>query len=72
MSKVTYYTLEQIRQKGLDALNEALGPVDAARFIRMFDRGSGDYTSEKEKLCAGISIDDIVADIQKRNQCQNF
>lgn len=72
MSKITYYTPEQIRKKGLDALNEALGPVDAARFIRLFDKGSGDYTAEKENMCADLAIDDIVADMQKRKLCQNF
>jgi len=37
-------TIARIQSEGYDALVKALGPEDAARFIRSYDHGSGDYT----------------------------
>ena len=34
----------QIRQLGIQALTETLGPVGMVRFLQQFDTGSGDYT----------------------------
>ena len=39
--------LIEIRKIGLQALNEALGPVGMVRFIQQFENGYGDYTKEK-------------------------
>lgn len=39
-------TLNEI---GIDALSKALSPVDVARFLRLYDKGSGDYTEEREQ-----------------------
>lgn len=42
-------TLEEIRNMGLDALNERLGAVGAVRFIQQMETGWGDYTAEREQ-----------------------
>jgi len=42
-------TIAQIQSEGYDALVKALGPEDAARFIRSYDSWSGDYTKERKK-----------------------
>jgi hypothetical protein len=39
--------LVEIREIGLRALKEALGPVGMVRFIQQYENGSGDYTEEK-------------------------
>ena len=39
--------LAEIRKTGLQALNEALGPVGMVRFIQQFENGHGNYTKEK-------------------------
>jgi len=39
--------LKEVRKVGLQALNEALGPVGMVRFIQQYENGSGDYTMEK-------------------------
>jgi hypothetical protein len=39
--------LREVRKMGLQALNEALGPVGMIRFIQQYETGSGDYTEEK-------------------------
>ena len=40
-------TLAQIHQKGLEVLFRELGPVDAVRFLHLYDKGHGDYTKER-------------------------
>ena len=48
---VTVKDLEKIRQEGLKALRERLGPVGMIKFIQMYSDGEGDYTEERrEKL----------------------
>ena len=37
----------QIRTLGIEALKNALGVVDAARFMQQYDTGYGNYTQEK-------------------------
>ena len=61
-------TPTQIREKGLDALVKALGPVDMARFLQQFELGSGDYTRDREEWLGDISVDDVVAEIKSRRE----
>ena len=58
--------LSVIRERGFDALVKELGATGMAIFIRLFENGSGDYTEEREATQKDVSIDDIVASIQKR------
>ncbi len=39
-------TLEEIRQKGLEALRKELGRADMIRFLQQFESGSGNYAQE--------------------------
>jgi hypothetical protein len=39
--------LVEIRKKGLQALEEALGPIGTVRFFQQYEDGYGDYTKEK-------------------------
>jgi len=48
-----------LRQKGLKALAEALGPIGMARFFQQYGLGAGDYTAERETLLAGITMEDF-------------
>jgi hypothetical protein len=54
-----------VRKLGLEALNNALGPIGAVYFMRQFDAGSGDYTAERDELLAGISMEDVLDDVRK-------
>jgi hypothetical protein len=40
----------ELRQAGFRALADALGWVNAVRFIRQYDAGEGDYTDERQAL----------------------
>jgi len=48
----------EVRQLGLEALREALGPIGMVRFIQQFETGTGDYTKEKYSQ-EDLSLDEI-------------
>lgn len=56
----------ELTRKGFKALVDALGYVDAVKFIRQFDQGSGDYTQERHQWLDQLTADEILADIKKR------
>lgn len=53
-----------LNEIGMEALSKVLSPVDVARFLRLYDKGSGDYTEERELELDGFSMSDIRADIE--------
>ena len=61
-------------RKSLDELNvqawrrlvDHLGVVDALRFLGQFDMGSGDYATDRDAWQAGLTVEQIVADIKRR------
>ena len=63
--KVNVYNFGELRQKGIDALTEALGPVGMAYFFRQFEQGHGDYTAERETLLAGVTMEDFEAYVKR-------
>lgn len=58
----------QIRQLGIEALTQALGPVGMVRFLQQFDTGSGNYTRDRDELLGEPNIEDIFAQIKERQQ----
>ncbi len=58
----------QIRQLGIEALTQALGPVGMVRFLQQFDTGSGDYTRDRDELLGDSTVEDIFAQIKERRQ----
>ena len=56
----------ELYKKGFKALVDALGYVEAIRFLKLFDNGSGDYTKERHQWLAQMSLDEIWTDIQQR------
>ena len=48
----------EIRNAGIKALQDALGPVGMVKFMQQYDMGYGDYTKEKQKQ-PDISLDEI-------------
>ena len=48
----------EIRNAGLKALQEALGPVGMVKFMQQYDTGYGDYTKEKQEQ-PNISLEEI-------------
>lgn len=64
-SKTDVISTEEIRRIGIEALAEALGPLDAVRFLQSFDLGRGDYTKERSHVL-GLTLDEIFTAIEKR------
>lgn len=58
----------ELNRKGFQSLVNNLGYVDAVRFIHQFDNGSGDYTNERYQWLDKLSQEDILADINQRQE----
>lgn len=56
----------ELNQKGFRALVDTLGYADAVRFLKQFDKGTGNYTEERKQWLDDLSLDDIWADLQQR------
>ncbi len=54
----------ELHRKGFKALVDTLGYVDAVKFIRQFDQGSGNHTEERHQWQDKLTMEDIIADIQ--------
>jgi hypothetical protein len=52
-------TETELRQDGLRALIDALGPVEAERFITLILREPFDYTAWQKQLWPEMSVDEI-------------
>ena len=61
-------TLDQIRQKGLEALRRELGAAGMIRFLQQFETGSGDYARERHAWVDRTSLDDLRAAAGKKRR----
>ena len=61
-------TLAQINHEAVSILCRHLGVADTLRFISQFTNGYGDYTEERHELFADLTLDEIVADIEKNRE----
>jgi hypothetical protein len=61
---IDYRNPNAIRKMGIEALTKELGPVGMAYFIQQFDRGEGDYTSERERLLSGITMEEVWGELE--------
>lgn len=64
--------IAELNQHATNVLIKEIGVVDTLRFLSQFRVGTGDYTAERHKLFEGMSIDDIIREIQtyKANSSQ--
>jgi hypothetical protein len=49
----------ELRVIGIDALNKALGPAEALRFLALFHREPTDYVDVSKKLYETQSVEEI-------------
>jgi hypothetical protein len=56
--------LAEVTQRAIEILCRELGAADTARFINQFTNGHGDYTSERDALFGGVTLDQMIADIK--------
>ena len=57
--------LAQITAEAMKILYREIGIVDTLRFINQYTAGYGDYTSQREELFAGMTLDRIVSEIKQ-------
>lgn len=57
--------LNEIRQLGLEALLEKLGPVGMVRFLQQFETGHGDYTSDRGQWLVETDLDALLKKSQQ-------
>lgn len=57
--------LAEVTQEAIRVLIQELGPVDTVRFVNQFTVGYGNYTEERERLFAGMTLDEIVSEIKR-------
>ena len=58
----------ELRAAGYKALNAALGPLGMARFLRQFEVGRGDYTSERRQWLRDASVSTVATRIRARKK----
>ena len=61
----------ELRERGFRALAEALGWVNAVRFLREYDPGSGNYTEERASLLPDHSLEVLTDEIARIQEHQS-
>ena len=59
-------TLDEIRQVGVAALVEVLGPAGAVRFLQQFDTGKGDYTDARQQILGNPTVDELIRELESQ------
>ncbi len=58
--------LAEITAEALRVLYREIGIVNTVRFVGQFTTGYGNYTLERDRIFADMTLDDIVTDIRRR------
>lgn len=61
----------KILDRGYKALVDALGVIDAIRFLQHFSPGYGDYTKERHQWLDKLSLNDIFTEMQKYKEADD-
>jgi hypothetical protein len=60
----------ELRHRGFQALTEALGWVNAVRFLRQYDPGAGNYTEERRTLLPDWDASTLVQEARKLQEAR--
>ena len=61
-------TDKQFEMYALGILKRELGLDGLARFLRVYRSGSGDYTRDRHRWLEGITIQEIMAEVERNSQ----
>jgi len=53
----------ELQKKGLEALTKDLGISGAIQFLKLYDKGSGDWTKERYNIIPDLSVESIADEI---------
>jgi len=59
---------EDFERHALAILQRELGLDGLARFLRLYRSGSGDYTRARHNWLEGATIQDVMAEVERRNK----
>lgn len=65
MTEPRMQTKGELLRAQSEALMRELGPAEYIRYIQRTRPGKGDYTAERHKLLAGITLADIMAELER-------
>ena len=63
-------TLSEVNHQAIRLLAEHIGIADTFRFVNQFTSGHGNYTEERHALFENLTLDDILAAIEKKRSSQ--
>ena len=65
---VANLTDEQFRDRVSEIVARELGVDGLARFLRIYCAGSGDYTRDRHQWLSGVTVEQIIHEIQERRE----
>ena len=68
MTRSSSMSLYKIRMEGWKALTDRLGPAGAMRFMMQYDPGYGNYSKERHKLFASVTMDELLKSLKPRGK----
>ncbi len=66
MTPVEQMSDEEFERHALGILRRELGVDGLARFLRVYRAGSGDYTRDRHQWLEGATIEEIMAEVERR------
>jgi hypothetical protein len=63
-------SLAELNARAWRVLIDRLGVADALRFIGQFDMGSGNYATDRDAWQEGLTVEQVVADIERRRRAK--
>lgn len=63
--KTDVMTPREVRTRGFDALEKALGPAGMLKFLHQFEEGSGNYSKDRHKVIDKLELRDIIKSIRQ-------
>ena len=60
--------LSEINDEAIRLLVREMGAADAARFIRQFTTGYGDYTEERKELFKDLTLEKAIEEIRREKK----
>ena len=61
MEEISHMSDPELGSYAMDVLAREVGLVGFARFIRIYQSGSGDYTHERRRLFANMDMEEVFA-----------
>ena len=64
-------TLNQIRQIGIEALTDKLGPVGMVRFLQQFETGKGNYSVDRHEWLTVPNVETLAEQIRQKREANS-